>query len=77
MIAIHNIQEITFDQNFIYLQIDGKQVKAPLDTISQKLKKADDFQRGFYQISPSGYGIHWPLIDEDLSVDALLKTYVE
>ncbi|MBC7864216.1 MAG: DUF2442 domain-containing protein, partial [Bacteroidia bacterium] len=20
-----------------------------------------------------GYGIHWPLIDEDLSVDALLK----
>ena len=21
---------------------------------------------------PSGYGIHWPLIDEDLSIDGLL-----
>jgi len=76
MIAIHKIQGITFDQNFIYLQIDGKEVKAPLDTISKKLKKADDFQRGLYQISPSGYGIHWTLIDEDLSVDALLNISV-
>jgi len=25
-----------------------------------------------YEISPSGYGIHWPLIDEDLSIDGLL-----
>jgi len=24
------------------------------------------------EISPSGYGIHWPLLDEDLSVDGLL-----
>ncbi len=73
MIATHNIQGITFDRNFIHLQIDGKHVKAPLDKISPKLKAADDFKRGFYRISPSGYGIHWPLIDEDLSVDALLK----
>jgi hypothetical protein len=25
-----------------------------------------------YEISPSGYGIRWPLIDEDLSIDGLL-----
>lgn len=73
MVAAHNIEGITFDQNFIHLQIDGKHVKASLDTVSPKLKAADDFKRGFYQISPSGYGIHWPLLDEDLSVDALLK----
>ena len=73
MIATHNIQAITFDQNFIFLQIDGKQVKVSLEEISPKLKAADDFQRQFYKVSPSGYGIHWPLIDEDLSVDALLK----
>ncbi|OYZ50723.1 MAG: hypothetical protein B7Y15_08625 [Bacteroidetes bacterium 24-39-8] len=27
-----------------------------------------------FTISPSGYGIHWPLIDEDLAVDAILKS---
>ncbi len=73
MIATHNIQVITFDENFILLQIDGKSVKASLDKISPKLKAANNFQRQFYRVSPSGYGIHWPLIDEDLSVDALLK----
>jgi len=73
MIATHNIQDITFDNDFIQLQIDGKQIKISLDKISLKLKAADKLQRNFYKISPSGYGIHWPLIDEDLSVDALLK----
>ncbi len=73
MIATHNIQDICFDQNTIQLSIDGKFIKISLDKISNKLKLADELQRNFYKISPSGYGIHWPLIDEDLSVDALLK----
>lgn len=73
MIATHKIQDITFDQNSIQLQIDNKQVKIILDKISSKLKAANDVQRNFYTVSPSGYGIHWPLIDEDLSVDSLLK----
>jgi hypothetical protein len=25
-----------------------------------------------FEISSSGYGIHWPLLDEDISVDGLL-----
>ena len=73
MIATHKIQTVAFDKDFIYLQIDGKDVKVEIEKVSSKLKSADDFQRMFYKISPSGYGIHWPLIDEDLSVDALLK----
>jgi len=55
------------------LNIDGKLIKVLLDKISSRLKAANDMQRNFYKISPSGYGIHWPLIDEDLAVDALLK----
>jgi len=73
MIVTHNIQDITFNQNSILLKIDGKQIKIFLDKISPKLKAANDLQRNFFKVSPSGYGIHWPLIDEDLSVDALLK----
>lgn len=73
MVTTHTIQEITFEQNFINLNIDGKTIKVSLDKISPKLKMASELQRSFYKISPSGYGIHWPLIDEDLSVGAILK----
>jgi Protein of unknown function (DUF2442) len=73
MIASHTIQEILFGPTTISLIIDGKQIKMNLEDVSEKLNKATDLQRNFYKISPSGYGIHWPLIDEDLSVAALLK----
>ncbi len=73
MITSHTIQNISFDQSSLLLLIDGKQIKVSLDDISKKLKHADEFQRNFYKISPSGYGIHWPLIDEDISVVAILK----
>ena len=75
MIATHNISDISFGQNKISLSIDGKTIELPLDRVSKKLKEASDLQRKFYKVSPSGYGIHWPLIDEDLSVDAILKLY--
>jgi hypothetical protein len=75
MIATHTIQDIAFDKDSMSLKIDGKQIKISLDKISAKLKSASDLQRNFYKVSPSGYGIHWPLIDEDLSVDSILKTF--
>ena len=43
-----------------------------LSEISLALRKASVEERNMYEISPSGYGIHWPLIDEDLSIDGLL-----
>ena len=73
MIATHKIDSIKFDQDFIYLNIDGNDIKVALDSLSLKLKSADEYQRMFYKISPSGYGIHWPLIDEDLSIEGILK----
>lgn len=74
MIATHTIQDISFEKDTMTLKIDGKLIKVVLDKVSSKLKAANEFQRQFFKVSPSGYGIHWPLIDEDLSVDALLKT---
>lgn len=73
MILTHQLQNISFDQNHLYLQIDGKPFAINLEKVSIKLKNASEEQRSFYKISPSGYGIHWPLVDEDLSVDYLLK----
>lgn len=44
-----------------------------LEKVSTRLLVASEAERNLYKISPSGYGIHWPLIDEDISVKALLK----
>ncbi|HTN19319.1 MAG TPA: hypothetical protein VL125_02545 [Pelobium sp.] len=30
-------------------------------------------KRNFFKISPAGYGIHWPLIDEYLAVGVFIK----
>jgi hypothetical protein len=73
MVTTHQIENISFDQNFMYLRIDDKDFKISLAQISTKLLAADDMQRMIYKISPSGYGIHWPLLDEDISVEALVK----
>jgi hypothetical protein len=73
MIATHHIETISFEQDQICLTIDGRLVKLPLSKLSKKLEAASTIQRNLYSISPSGYGIHWPLLDEDLSIDAILK----
>lgn len=73
MIATHNVEMVTFDANHIFLLVDGKEFKVRLDKISPKLKSANEIQRNMFTISPSGYGIHWPMIDEDLSIGWLLS----
>jgi hypothetical protein len=75
MIADHQITAISFDRDSICLSIDGKVLALPLEKVSKKLHDASDVQRKFLKVSPSGYGIHWPLIDEDLGVDALVKLH--
>lgn len=76
MIATHKIEDITFDKETMFLKVDGKTLSIPLENVSKKLLTADQTKRGLYTISPSGYGIHWPLIDEDLSIDNLTKVAI-
>jgi len=38
-----------------------------------KLSNASDIEKSLFTISPSGYGVHWPLLDEDISIDQLIK----
>jgi len=73
MIATHQIQNINFQENLLIIKVDGQQYEFQLSEISKKLANASEVERNFFKISSSGYGIHWPLIDEDLSMDALLK----
>ncbi len=77
MITTHKIEKIHFNQDFIILNIDSNELIIPLDKLSAKLKSATEIEREMYKISPSGYGIHWPLIDEDLSIDGILRDFAK
>ena len=68
----HTIESVDFKGNIIILKVDGKTYQFELVKYSSKLLNASEEQRNNYEISPSGYGIHWPMIDEDLSIDGLL-----
>ena len=72
MKAVHKIQEINFSGSQMRMKVDGKEIVINLTKTSKRLLKASKKERETYKVSPSGYGIHWPLIDEDLSVDALI-----
>jgi hypothetical protein len=70
---VHDISDIRFEKDFLILIADGQILKLKLSDISRKLANASDEERKYYKISPSGYGIHWEALDEDLSIDGLLK----
>jgi len=72
MINFHRIKNIKFESETLYIMIDDKSYTFNLRSLSTRLLNASDAEPNNYQISPSGYGIHWPSIDEDLSIDGLL-----
>ena len=52
---------------------DGGSVSIPWARCSDRLARASLLERSRAELSPSGYGITWPLIDEDLAVGPLLQ----
>ncbi len=69
----HLVEKVRFRQNHLHLVVDGKAYEYELEKISKPLAGASKAQRETFEVSPGGYGIHWPLIDEDLSIDGLLR----
>jgi hypothetical protein len=51
--------------------MDGRVISVPL-AWSWRLSDATPAQRNNYEIIGDGQGVHWPEIDEDLSVDGML-----
>jgi NAD(P)H-hydrate repair Nnr-like enzyme with NAD(P)H-hydrate epimerase domain len=72
MDKIHDIQDIRIDGDILIITVDGSMYNINICKQSTRLTSATAEQRTNFIISPSGYGIHWPDIDEDLSIDGLL-----
>lgn len=50
---------------------DGREVSAPLEWFP-RLRNATSRQRSKWRLIGGGIGIHWPELDEDISVESLL-----
>ena len=50
---------------------DGRTISVPIGWYP-RLAYATPAERGNFQISGAGYGIHWPDLDEDIGVEGLL-----
>jgi hypothetical protein len=56
----------------LILIMESGTVSIPWERCSERLARASLIERNRAELSPSGYGIYWPLIDEDLAVGPLL-----
>jgi hypothetical protein len=58
------------DSSLIVSLSDGREISTPLSWYP-KLSKASQEERSQIEISP--LGLHWPSLDEDLSLDGMLS----
>jgi len=64
---------IRFDAERMHVQLsDGREMSIPLEWFPT-LRTATDEQRNRWRLIGKGVGIHWEELDEDISVEALLR----
>jgi len=65
--------DVRFDKDRIHIRLkDGREISVHLEWFP-RLKDASPKQRKNWRLIGKGIGIHWPDLDEDISVSALLK----
>lgn len=65
--------EVTADALRVRLA-DGRDISVPL-TWFPRLQQATAAQRSNWRLTGGGVGIHWPDVDEDISVEGLLAAH--
>lgn len=71
---IHNfaVTEVTFDADYFSLHlIDGRILSIPYEIVPS-LSRATQKQRKNCELGGMGTSLHWPDIDEDLTVEGLV-----
>jgi len=63
---------ISFDDDMLAISLsDGREIRVPLEWFP-KLRDASAEERLHWRLIVKGTGIHWPNLDEDLSLEGLL-----
>ena len=63
---------VVTDSELRILLADGRKISAPLAWFP-RLLNASPVERNEWRMIGGGVGIHWPAVDEDISVDSLLR----
>jgi len=63
--------EVTDETLSVWLA-DGRALSVPLSWYPRLLEASPE-ERADWTISAGGFGIHWPSLDEDLHLEALLR----
>lgn len=67
------VSSVRVSQRFLTVALrDGRRIAAPLRWYP-RLMAATPEQRADWRLIGDGEGIHWPQIDEDVSVEGLLR----
>jgi len=72
----YEVEVIDAGQDALHLCIDDQALSIAWRDYSAALAEASAVEREIIEIAPSGYGLHWPLLDEDLAI-ALLVTHAQ
>jgi hypothetical protein len=67
----HILEMAVSDESITARLSDGRSVSVPL-AWSWRLSEATPAQRAHFEIIGSGQGVHWPDVDEDISVAGML-----
>ena len=67
------VKDVHFSEDNVSVDLmDGRTTSVPLAWYPRLLHATTE-QRQNWKLAGGGFGIHWPDIDEDLSVDGLLR----
>jgi hypothetical protein len=67
------VKDVRVDEYYLSVDlVDGRTIIVPLAWYPRLLHATPE-QRRNWRISPDGFGIHWPDVDEDLSTEGLLR----
>ncbi len=67
----HVASRVWFEEDLICVDLtDGRQVKTPL-AFYPRLANATQAQRENFEVTGRGLGLHWPDLDEDLTVKGI------
>lgn len=70
----HKVENVYWKDNILNITVNGKEYEiTDILEKSHRLANATPEERNYFEVIGAGYGIHWRIIDEDLSIDGLLN----
>lgn len=74
MSNIYPIRNFTVTDDTIRFELGDATICVPFERSGSKvLRSARTEQRQVFELDEDGLGVHWPLLDEDLSIAGLLR----